>query len=474
MSKSQNDKKNIALIGTGISGLSCLYFYLKKNAQTVSQIDIFEQRSTIGGVLTNTKENAFVLEHGAQGVLSSRKNFITLIEELNLGCAVSAIPSAQAHRHFFFKNRIIRISPKNIFLMLRTNLISVFAIVRILSELSVKKSKNNQNETVESFFVRRFGKKFTKNFLTPVMKGIWGGGASKILIRFAFPKLQQIEEHHGSILKYFIRNLRANKSSPKKMISFEEGMKQLPDALINAIEQISISNRIDFKIHLNQKFPPSHEKKYDQIIYSGQPWQEKDYICIDSLYSSLKTYNSDTSALENIHRAWDVLAHMPTHSLYVVGIGSKNNDVQNKLDGFGALAVENNDEGVLGVICVHSLNKMHAPDDSFLYRVILGGENIPTHIDFKNCTDSEIITLAKKYLYKHHLLEINKTYLFEHVVRHVNYVPLATQEQDKILQSVSDLESVVPGLYFVGNYLLGPAVDNCIEYGRFVADKMID
>lgn len=471
MLKSQTDKKKIALIGTGISGLSCLYFYLKKNAQSIQQVDVFEQHSVLGGVLTNTQKNGFVFEHGAQGVLSSRTNFTNLIKELKLNHKISAIQSSKAQRHFFFKRKIIRISPKNIVLMLRTNLISIPAILRILCELFVRKSKNN-NETIEKFFTRRFGKILTTHFLKPVTKGIWGGGASQILMRFGFPKLQQIEQEHGSILRYFMCHLPFKHSPKKEMLSFEQGMEAFPHALFNAIQKICSEHHIHFNVYFNSSEQVLKQRNYNSIIYSGQPWKEKDYSCINGLQNALIVKRHGTANFQKIHKLWDIIRKIPTHSLCVVGIGSDDQDVLNKLDGFGALAVEANDEGVLGVICVHSLNPAHVPENSFLYRVILGGENLPQDINIETCTDMDLIIHAKQYLKKYQLLECDKTYLFEHVVRHIHCLPLATVYQDKIIHAVEDLERIIPGLYFVGNYLFGPAIDNCIECAQSVADRM--
>ena len=96
-------KKKLILIGAGVSGLSTLYFILKKKAQHFSDIEIYEKKSQIGGVLTATKEDGFLLEHGAQGVLATREKFISLISELGLESEVVAAPAESSQRAFFFK-----------------------------------------------------------------------------------------------------------------------------------------------------------------------------------------------------------------------------------------------------------------------------------------------------------------------------------------------------------------------------------
>lgn len=455
-------KKNVVLIGAGISGLSTLYFFLKKNAKQISKVEIFEKEKEIGGVLGYTQKNDFIFEHGAQGVLSTRTNFSSLVSELNLTKKLCIAESKKANRSFFVKNKIVQLSPKNIIEMFRVKLISIPIILRVLAEyFTQKQNKISNNETVEDFFSRHFGKKFTKNFLAPVMKGIWGGGMSRILVRFAFPNLYKMEQ--SSILKSIIKGKKSSQKSKKEMLSFVNGMTVVPHKLLEEIEKICEENKIELHLNLNSTFTAQEQKPNNLIIYSGQPWRDKNFL------EMCRSYENKSGALKS---AVDVLKNIPTHTLVVVGIGSSNKDIENRLDGFGALAVENNPEGVLGVIAVHSLNEHHVPDDSFLYRIMMGGENLPKEINLITSSDAEIIHLAKTYLQKYKLLNTTKTYTLEIVSRHINYLPLPTEYQEKVLEAVNTLEEKMPGFFLTGNYILGPAVDNCIEQAHITAEKI--
>ncbi len=445
-------KKKIVLVGTGISGLSTLYFLLKQSASDISEISIYEKENKIGGVLNASQEKGFLLEHGAQGVLSSRTQFFNLLKELDLdNDCVHASPKS-AERAFFYKNQIISISPKNLIQILKTRLITILGIIRIFSEIFIKKN-TQQNETVSQFFTRRFGSAVAKNFVAPLMKGIWGGGASIILVRHAFSSLCEIEKKHGSLLK-FVFSSQSKKQKPvkKELLSFDHGMHSLPKRLMSAIQNLSAKNNIILNTHFNH-----HDKMstaFDALIYSGQPW--KDEIL------PIEFSSEDLNILKNI----------PTHSLIVVGIGSLKTDVSKTLNGFGALAVENNKNGVLGVISVHSLFEAHCPENSFLYRIMMGGENCSENFIPEKMSDAEILIFAKKYLSDYGLLDVQKQYQFEKVIRYQNYIPLPTEYQEKVLNAVENIELKQPNVFLTGNYILGPAVENCITQAQKTAEKI--
>jgi len=449
-------KKKLVLFGAGISGLSCLYFFLKKHSKEIAEIEIYEKDSTIGGVLKHLKNKDFLLESGAQGVLSNREFFTHLLEQLNLKDRVIYADKKSTRKAFFFKNQIILISPRNLRKLLKLKLLSIWGIFRIFFEIFISKPKHSiSNETVAQFFTRRFGVQVSKNFLTPMMKGIWGGGASQILLRFAFPKLYKIENKHRSILKYFLQqkfSFNHKGAEKKELLSFKSGMVELPQKILEKIQQICETEKISFKVIFNH-----HEKlrsPYDLLIYSGQPWL-------------------DNSPPVNFSKhAYEVLKKIPTHSLLVVGIGSVKEDLDLKFEGFGALAVENNREGVLGVIAVHSLYPEHVPEDGFFYRVILGGENLPSFINMDTVSDKDIIQLAKTYLENHNLLHKNKEYEFESVIKHRNYLPLPTTYQPSVIEAVQEIESKMHGVFLVGNYIGGPSIENCIETAQAAADRM--
>ena len=67
----------IAIIGTGISGLTCAH-YLKE----LADITLFEKARGVGGRISTRRADPFCFDHGAQYFTAQSKEFKTFIKPL--------------------------------------------------------------------------------------------------------------------------------------------------------------------------------------------------------------------------------------------------------------------------------------------------------------------------------------------------------------------------------------------------------
>ncbi|WP_148697456.1 protoporphyrinogen oxidase [Silvanigrella aquatica] len=481
--KSKEKLINIAIIGTGVSGLKCAYLIAKNTSHKINRIVLFDKNNRMGGVLQQTYEKGYLLEHGAQGVLLSRTPFYNCLNELNIQDSVIIPNQKEQTRYLLTEKACVPLKPKFIFKK-GNGLLCIKDIFRILSEFFIKKPKNNHiNETMYSFFERHFGKKFADIFLVSLSFGIWGGGSKKLLIRYTFPQLLKIEYGYGSLMKYVlftairkIFNKKANFKTPKGLASFEKGMSYLTESLFNKLQAECKKNNIELiikmktqicnlgkgngSLYLEYETFSDQEKikeNYDSIIYSGQLWRD------DKLKIEINSEEGQKS-LEN-------LRNMESHSIAVIGLGGKYlNSQNNSFKGFGALAGSWSKD-ILGVIFIHSTYPSHVPKDSFLFRVMLGGDRDP---GINNKRNDELIDLAKKRLFEKGIITDNMLFEFEHVVKWNNYIPLATENQDIIIESIWRIEALLPGLFFAGNYLKGVSISDCLEQAELTSKKLLN
>ena len=75
-------------------------------------------------------------------------------------------------------------------------------------------------------------------------------------------------------------------------------------------------------------------------------------------------------------------------------------------------------------------------------------------------------------MHEYKLVQENIKYEFEDSVSWPNYMPLLTENHEKILKAVWSLEATIPGLFLTGNYILGPAVNDCVMQAKEVAKKI--
>ena len=478
----QEKLANIAIIGAGISGLKAAYLIAKNSNNRINKITIFDKQSAIGGVLQNTLKNGYLFEHAAQGVLLSRESFRNCVNEIGIEKNI-LIPNKKEQTRFIITNNSCVPLSGNILKLKNNDLINFKDILRILFEVFIKKpNKQNINETMHDFFTRHFGKKFADTFLVSLSFGIWGGGSRKMLLRYTFPSLLKLEYGYGSLIKAglfnMIKKIFGKNPSTKKskgLASFEGGMNFLTTSLFKKLEEECLKKNIRLilnmqtSIHRIDKNNSSLSVKYNDlnnqimteefhsILYSGQPWRDSNLII-------------DTKSEEGLE-ALNQLKKIESHSIAVVGLGGKklknNNTV---LKGFGALAGEWSKD-ILGVIFIHSTYPPHVPLNSYLYRVMLGGDRDPL-INQKN--NEELICIAKKRLIESKIISEDTDFEFEHVIKWDKYIPLPTIHQDKIIESLWKIEALMPGLFFAGNYIKGVSISDCLDQAEITSKKVIN
>ncbi len=474
------EKQDIAIIGTGISGLWSAY-WLVKHAKKGSfrSLVLFEKNSFVGGVLQNTTQGEYLLEHGAQGVLLSQEFFQNCLNELNLNSQI-ILPS-QKQRHIMTSDNVVKIS---FGALLKSNLFRIQDFLRIFCEIFIQK-KIKMNETLYDFFARRFGKKCADFFLVSLSFGIWGGGAHKILLRYAFPKLFQLEHGYGSVLKaaVFLKLKKLFQGSPSKpsgLASFPLGMGVLPQTLLKKLQELCLEKKILLTLQMHTcveriearenheillTFQSAHlqqSQTFCSVIYTGQPWREEKNIF------SIQQYPAGEEALKNLKK-------IEAHDIIVVGLGSKSPPQKKTVTGFGALAGQWSKD-LLGVLFVHSTYPCHCPEQACLYRVMLGGDRVPesTRTTFLSQNDDALIALAQERLLENKIVKEKINFDFQKVIRWEKYLPLATAHQDTVLESLWKIEGLIPGLFFAGNYLQGPAIAQCLEQAQKTAQSVLN
>jgi len=74
-------KKNIAILGSGISGLSAAYALAKQG----HDVSIFESGKVAGGVIQTTSEEGYMAEHGPNSIMLNDVRIKELLDVCNQG-----------------------------------------------------------------------------------------------------------------------------------------------------------------------------------------------------------------------------------------------------------------------------------------------------------------------------------------------------------------------------------------------------
>lgn len=475
---------SIAIVGAGISGLRAALFIAKNSNQRINKITIFDKQEKIGGVLQHTKSSGYLLEHASQGVLLSREAFQNCLNEVGIQKNVLLPNKKEQTRYLLTTNSCVPLN-LNLMKLKKSGILKTIDFIRIFLEVFFRKPiKQNMNETIYAFFHRHFGKKFVDTFLVSLSFGIWGGGSRKLLLRHTFPNLIKLEYGYGSLIRalFFsiIKKLFHKNDSFKKqkgLASFQDGMKFLTMSLYQKLEEECQKNNIQFILKIQTSVRQIEKKnhtlileyneiskqnsnikeEFHSVLYTGQPWRDPNL--------TIHTQNKEgDEALKQLQK-------IESHSIAVVGLGGKNpNNYKTSLKGFGALAGEWSKD-ILGVIFIHSTYPSHVPKESYLYRVMLGGDRDPS---INQKSNEALIAIAKKRLLESKVIQEKTDFEFEHVIKWENYIPLPTIHQDKVIEAIWKIEAFMPGLFFTGNYIKGASISDCLDVAESTAKKILD
>src|SRR6266581_1929166 len=118
-----------------------------------------------------------------------------------------------------------------------TKLFTAKAKLAVLREPFVPPRRDGQEESVAEFVLRRLGQEFLDHAIDALVAGVYAGDPYKLSVPQAFPKLKQLEDRYGSLIKGQILGGRERKKrgevakdrAPK--FSFDDGLQVLPEVL---------------------------------------------------------------------------------------------------------------------------------------------------------------------------------------------------------------------------------------------------
>lgn len=197
------------ILGGGISGLSAAY-YATKNAKIA--VNLLETSNRVGGwVRSRASPNGAIFEQGPRTIRLAGlagENTLDLVEDLQLTDKLIHVKL----NHPAVQNRLIY--SDGALHLLPTSLKSVFKTSSLLdrplinyvwTDLRTPKV-SKEDESIYSFFQRRFGQDIADNLISPMICGICAGDAREISVKFLFKSVFEAEQKHGSVVKGMLLN----------------------------------------------------------------------------------------------------------------------------------------------------------------------------------------------------------------------------------------------------------------------------
>jgi len=380
--------------------------------------------------------------------LDSKPRTLQLVHELNLKDSLMKAREEGKTKYVAVGNRLYSLptSPKA---FLSTKLLTLGQKLRVLGETFVPKGQI-ENESVYDFGKRRLGGRFADYFLDPMVSGIYAGNAREISIKAAFPKIIQMEQEYGSLLKG-LKKLKKNKSKGDvngmargTMTSFSAGMGEIICALEHQYENSILTNQhVRAVSHRNQKY----------YIYSGDH-----QFCAEELYVCAPAYAASHMLHDLTPTFSELLSQFQYVPVVVVGLLFKKDKISQVPQGYGYLIPSKENKEVMGVLFESNIFAQRCDGNYLLCRVLIGGAMHPMVI---NESKEELIKRARKELES----TLNITEAPEEIffAKWDRAIPQYNLNYLNLQKQVKKCLSEWPHLHLVSNYWNGVSFNDCIE-----------
>lgn len=297
--------KRIAILGAGISGLSCAWALKKKYPD--ASLTIFEKGSRPGGWIKTANHKGSLFEWGPRSLRSHDADAaLALIEEMGLSHELIEASSHAKKRYLLNQGELIQL-PTSIWGLFSCPLTRK-CLPSLVKDLIAPRIQSDVS--IHEFFSHRFSQRVADYFIDPLLKGIYAGDAKELSMQACFPKI-------WALPRSVILGSISFKKKKRGIVTLKRGMESLIFAL---------ADRLQNEIRLNAEI--------------------EDFSAFDQVISTLPAH-----ALAKIlpkSELKELLEKIPFRSVGVVHLGYSKQ--VNPHEGFGYLIPSQENEKVLGVI----------------------------------------------------------------------------------------------------------------------------
>ena len=451
-------KTNIVIVGAGLTGLT-MAFYLKKAG---IDFKIIDKSAKTGGVIQTISEKGFVYETGPNTGVVSYPEMTELFEDL-AGKCVLEVADPSAKRRLIWKGNQWNALPSGIWSAITTSLFTWGDKFRILGEPWRKKG-TDPNEKLSELVKRRMGNSFLDYAVDPFISGVYAGDPSKLVTKYAMPKLYNLEQEYGSFVKGAMKKAKLpktdrDKKATREVFSAKGGLSRLIEALTESIG--------------SEHFILSADSTMVKPILEGFQMQ----ITTPEHFYTLETKFLVTTcggyALSGLLPFLNEEEAAPFNDLKYAAVTQVllgfNKWKGMSLKAFGGLVPGKENKNILGVLFTSSFFESRAPQGGALLSVFMGGTKRP---DIAKMDNYEIETIINKELPRMMSdRRFNPDMIRIH--RYPKAIPQYTETTGKRYEVIEQLQEKYHGLILAGNIRDGIGMADRVKQGRSIAEELI-
>jgi oxygen-dependent protoporphyrinogen oxidase len=447
-------KTKVAIIGGGISGLSAAYALHKRQVPYL----LLEAGTSLGGLIRAETRDGFLLE-SADSMHAGTPAGIALCRELGLGeRLVPANPDRPSvsvlHRgrlHPLPEGMMLGV-PTRILPFAKSGLFSWPGKLRMGLDLVLPAGNGRADESIASFLRRRFGQEAVQRLGEPLLAGIHSGDPERLSILATFPRLREIAEKNGSLVRGMWATAAPKPAPgtgrPAAFYSLRGGLREMVDALVVRLERGRIWTKA--AVHGLSRANGSFS-----LAVEGGETVSADRVVVAAPGPKI------APALEGlVPGAARALAAIPFASTATVFLGYRRADVAHPLDGYGLVVPQAEGLRTTALTFVSTKYPFRAPEGRVLLRGTLGGVRDP---DAMNLTDEQMVETVKRDMAG--VLGLRGQPVMSRVFRWPAGLPQLEVGHLERMAAVEKEVAAVPGLHLTGGGIRTTGVPDAVADG---------
>ena len=461
-------KKQVVIIGGGITGLATAYYLQKqvREQQLPIEVKLVEASARLGGKMQTYVKDGYVIERGPDSLIERKPSAARLAKEV--GMADKLLNNATGKSYILVKNRLhsmpggsIMGIPTEIGPFVTTGLFSVAGKMRAAADFILPRSTPVSDQSLGQFFRRRLGDEVVENLIEPLLSGIYAGDLDNMSLMSTFPQFYEAEQKYRSLVigmkKMAPPRSKAPKTNKKKgaFLAFREGLQSFIDAIEARLEPGSVVKgyRVD---KINKK-----ETGYDITLNDGE------ILYADSIVMAVP--HQTVHAILPEYEFFNDFENVPSTSVATVSLGFPKDAVKKDIDGTGFVVSRNGDYTITACTWLHKKWPHSTPEGKVLLRCYVGRPGDETVVDL---SDDEIVKIVLDDLSK--TMNISMEPELAIISRWKHAMPQYTVgHKERIERATKGLLEELPGVFMAGSSFNGLGVPDCIDQGEEAVAKVL-
>lgn len=471
----------IVIIGGGITGLAALEHITRVSPHT--HATLIEASGRLGGHIRTHRENGFVMEAGPDVILTAKPAALELARRVGLGDRIQSTSPMAKGSYILARGGLRRIPdglsglvPSRMGPFVTTDLLSLLGKARVALDYVIPPRRDDADESIESFVVRRLGREMYERLVEPLLSGISAGDGSRLSIGAMFPQLRAFERDHGGLIRGMLASRRRAKAGARPRSDVRSAFASFPNGLEELVE--AVARTVEHR-------DPAHERheillgapvaRIARAEHDGRPESPfvvelavGRHLAAESVIIATPAHGASALVRDMDAELSSMLGAIEYASMLTMSVAYRAGDVPRRLDATGYVVPRLLGRPVLA--CTWSSAKFdgRAPADTALFRLFIGGAGRGQH---SLSSDAELLALATNELRE--VMGITARPTLVRIDRFARAMAQYTVGHSARMAAVASRVAGVPGLELAGAVYGGLGIPDCVRSGIDAAQRAI-